>query len=120
MLKAAIDGVKWAMHSQVWIVWVISIVFQAAASGSDWPQFLGPTRNGVYEGPELAASWPSGGPAVVWQKAVGHGFSGLVVEDHKLILFHRVGDTETVECLDATSGSNVWRFSYATSYQDDF
>ncbi len=120
MLKAAIDGVKWAMHSQLWVVWVVGLVFQATAIASDWPQFLGPNRNGVYEGAELAASWPSAGPTVVWQKAVGHGFSGPVVAEHKLILFHRVGEQEMVECLDATTGSNAWRFAYPTSYQDDF
>src|SRR5687768_15795312 len=25
---------------------------------ADWPQFLGPTRNGVYAGADLAKSWP--------------------------------------------------------------
>jgi len=57
---------------------------------------------------------------VVWQKAVGHGFSGPVVADRKLILFHRLADNETVECLDARTGSPFWSFAYPTSYQDEF
>ena len=56
----------------------------------------------------------------MWQKAVGHGFSGPAVADHKLILFHRLGDEETVECLDAQTGNSIWRFAYPTTYQDDF
>ena len=87
---------------------------------ADWPQFLGPNRNGVYLGTDLAESWPEAGPRVIWQKTLGHGFSGPVVADHKLILFHRLADNETVECLDARTGSNIWSFAYPTHYQDDF
>jgi outer membrane protein assembly factor BamB len=98
-----------------------AVVFVSAASGaSDWPQFLGPTRNGVYGGSDLAEHWRSEGPALVWQKTVGHGFSGPSVADHQLILFHRLGDRETVECLDAQTGHPIWTFDYSTTYQDDF
>lgn len=86
----------------------------------DWPQFLGPTRNGRYPGADLAPVLPKGGPPVVWKKTIGQGFSGPVVAGGKLILFHRLGDKETIECLDATTGKEVWRFEYATRYRDDF
>jgi hypothetical protein len=91
-----------------------------SASASDWPQFLGPTRNGVYTGPALAASWPKDGPRVVWQRKVGAGFSGPAVASGKLILFHRIEDEETVECLDAGTGKALWKFDYPTAYRDDF
>ncbi len=87
---------------------------------SDWPQFLGPTRNGVYPGNDLADAWPKSGPPVLWQVDVGQGFSGPVVSDGKLVLFHRPGDKETVECLDAKTGKKLWSFDYPTHYQDDF
>jgi outer membrane protein assembly factor BamB len=90
------------------------------ASAADWPQFLGPTRNGIYAGEALASSWPHEGPPVLWQKSVGQGFSGPVVQDGKLILFHRLADQERVECLDASKGTTFWKFEYPTSYQDDF
>ncbi len=64
--------------------------------------------------------FPKAGPPVVWKKAIGQGFSGPVVADGKLILFHRVGDKETVECLDAATGKEIWRFDYPTRYRDDF
>jgi outer membrane protein assembly factor BamB len=96
------------------------LALSAAASAADWPQFLGPTRNGVYPGPELAPSWPPEGPLTVWQKPVGNGFSGPVVVDHKLVLFHRLADQEVVQCLDPKTGKDLWRFPYPTAYQDDF
>jgi outer membrane protein assembly factor BamB len=90
------------------------------ASASDWPQFLGPTRNGAYSGPTLAASWPKDGPPVAWQRKVGQGFSGPAVASDKLVLFHRIDDKETVECLDARTGKALWSFDYPTAYRDDF
>src|ERR1700731_2680785 len=86
----------------------------------DWPQFLGPTRNGVYNGNDLAATWPAGGPPVVWKKDVGQGFSGPVVAQGRLILFHRLADKEVVEALDAATGRPIWSFDYPTHYRDDF
>ena len=90
------------------------------AFAQDWPQFLGPTRNGKYAGTDIATVFPKAGPPVVWKKAIGQGFSGPVVADGKLILFHRVGDKETVECLDSATGKEIWRFDYPTHYRDDF
>lgn len=89
-------------------------------AGADWPQFLGPERNGIYKGAPLARSWPATGPKVVWRKSVGHGFAGPVVASGRLILFHRVGNEEVVESLDAATGTPQWRYAYPTAYKDDF
>jgi outer membrane protein assembly factor BamB len=99
---------------------IADLVVPAASRAGDWPQFLGPSRNGVYEGSALTVDWPSGGPPLVWKKAVGHGFSGPVVVNSKLIVFQRLADQETVSCLDARTGNSVWSFAYPTSYVDDF
>lgn len=90
------------------------------ARAQDWPQFLGPTRNGVYAGADVASSFPKSGPLVIWKKTVGQGFSSPVVAEGKLILFHRLANKETVECLDANSGKPIWSFDYPTSYRDNF
>ena len=102
---------------------IIAIWLSILASGShaaDWPQFLGPTRNGISSETNLCAAWPADGPPVVWQKKIGAGFSGPVVAGNRLILFHRQNDKEIVECFDAKNGSPVWRFDYPTTYRDDF
>jgi outer membrane protein assembly factor BamB len=91
-----------------------------APTAADWPQFLGPTRDGVYHGPPLADSWAASAPRVVWRKQVGQGFAGPAVVGGRLILFHRVGNEEVVEALDAASGTPAWRYAYPTRYRDDF
>src|ERR1700728_2447912 len=97
-------------------VFAVSLLVVSHTFATDWPQFLGPTRNGVYAGADLAENWPKDGPPVVWQKSIGQGFSGPVVAEHKLVLFHRVKDEETVECLDAKTGKQLWSFAYPTAY----
>ena len=89
-------------------------------AAADWPQFLGPLRNGVYAGPALNEKWPPSGPRVAWRKQVGEGLSGPVVAQNRLILFHRLQDQEIVDALDAGTGTAQWRYSYPTTYRDDF
>lgn len=87
---------------------------------SDWPQFLGPSRNGICPANDLAPSWPKDGPPVLWQMKVGAGFSGPAVTDGKLALFHRIDDKECIECLEAKTGKPLWKLEYPTAYRDDF
>jgi outer membrane protein assembly factor BamB len=105
---------------RVLLLLAISLTAVAQTPVSDWPQFLGPNRDGSYRGPALLETWPAGGPRVVWKKQVGQGFSGSVIAQGRLILFHRVGNNEVVESLDARTGASQWQYSYPTSYRDDF
>jgi outer membrane protein assembly factor BamB len=57
---------------------------------------------------------------VVWRKAVGHGLSGPVVVGGRVILFHRQGNREVVEAMNAGTGATEWRYDYPTTYRDDF
>src|SRR5437867_12815643 len=79
----------------------------------DWPQFLGPHRNGSTSVTNLAAQWPKEGPRVAWQRKVGQGFAGPGVSGGKLILFHRIENKEVGECLDANRGNECWKADYA-------
>jgi outer membrane protein assembly factor BamB len=93
----------------------------AVASGkADWPQILGPNRNGIYTGPPIIPSFPRSGPPRLWVRDVGAGFAGPAVVGDRLILFHRVNNRETVQALDALTGKTIWTFDYATAYRDDF
>jgi outer membrane protein assembly factor BamB len=91
-----------------------------SAQATDWPQLLGPNRDGSYPGGDLASTWPADGPRVLWQRTVGQGFSGPAVVGNKVLVFHRLGDKETVDCLDKAHGAPLWHFAYATAYRDDF
>ncbi len=87
-----------------------------AAYAGDWPQILGPSRNGIATDERLANTLPPSGPAVVWQRSVGEGLAGVAVAQGRLVLFHRVGDEERVEALQAATGDLVWKTDFPTHY----
>ncbi len=118
---------------------VIALTVVAASAtalvAQDWPQILGPGRNGIYTGPPIIASFPRSGPPLLWQRDIGAGFAGPAVSAGRLVLFHRVNNRpstslgatvslsngrETVEAMDAATGKTIWVFDYPTSYRDDF
>ena len=81
----------------------------------DWPQLLGPNRNGIYTDSDVA--WPS---SIAWEKEVGAGFAAPVIVNGKVILFHRKGKKEIVDAWEAATGKTLWTFDYPTNYKDDF
>src|SRR5689334_12410811 len=106
------------MPATMAILMLLTLVLGAQAPAADWPQVLGPGRNGVYSGPALTENWGTSGPRVVWKRSIGQGLSGPVVAENRLILFHRVNDREIVEAMDAATGKTLWQYGYPTSYKD--
>ncbi|NQV26734.1 MAG: PQQ-like beta-propeller repeat protein [Rhodopirellula sp.] len=90
------------------------------AFAGDWPQILGPARNGIAQKETIASSWPSGGPKFVWQKPVGDGFAGVSVANGIAVVFHRVDDEETAEGLDAKTGRQLWSVAFPAEYVPSF
>ena len=82
----------------------------------DWPQFMGPNRDGVStETVKLADAWPADGPKVLWtiRGGLGRGYAGAVVQDDKVYLLDRVSDQQDVlRCIDLATGKPEWIFSY--------
>jgi outer membrane protein assembly factor BamB len=88
------------------------------AAAADWPQFLGPTRDGSSAEKGLFATWTKNGPPLRWSVPVGDGYSSPVVVGKRVVVFHRVGNEETIECFETDKGKSEWKFAYATKYQD--
>jgi len=91
-----------------------------ADSGGDWPCFLGSRENGISSETNLLAKWPITGPPILWDKKVGTGYGAPSVLGHRLVLHHRLGDEEIVECLNATNGESMWRYAYGSQFIDPY
>ncbi|MFO0826409.1 MAG: PQQ-binding-like beta-propeller repeat protein [Gemmataceae bacterium] len=87
---------------------------------ADWPQLLGPNRDGQSSETKLNWDWPKDGPPIAWKIDVGTGWASPVVADGKVLLFHRVDDDEVLVALDPATGKEKWSAKYATKYRDDF
>jgi len=82
----------------------------------EWPQILGPARNGVAVDEKVVDSLPAKGPRIAWEYKVGQGYAGVAVADGRLVLFHRVGDQELIEALDPATGKRLWKKGFPATY----
>ena len=51
----------------------------SASRADDWPQWLGPKRDGVWRETGILDRFPAGGPKVRWRTPVGMGYAGRVL-----------------------------------------
>jgi outer membrane protein assembly factor BamB len=95
-----------------WSCVVFVCCFGAAlAPAADWPQWLGPKRDGGTR--EVVAPWTAA-PKVLWRRSVDPGFSSPVVAGGRVFLHTCVKDKEQeqVIALDAVTGKVVWQADY--------
>eukprot|EP01137_Pigoraptor_chileana_P017845 Opistho-2@76456 len=86
------------------------VLASATAAAADWPQWLGPRRDGGST--EAVAPWKAA-PKVVWKEKVGIGFSSPVVAGGKVFVHSRVPRKEREEMVafDAKSGKELPMYS---------
>ncbi len=89
-------------------------------AGGDWPNFLGPEGHPVSNETGLSLDWPSAGPPILWETALGQGYSMPSVAGGRVFVFDRKGDEARLTCLDAKTGKQLWRSSYPTNYEDTY
>lgn len=96
----------------------ILFVWQGVATApelaaADWPHWRGPNRNDVVGETSgwNGRSWPGG--KAEWTANVGVGCSAPIVADGKLYATGWESNREVLRCLDAESGKELWRQSYA-------
>jgi outer membrane protein assembly factor BamB len=74
----------------------------------DWPNFRGPSRDGIYAGPAVQTDWSQNPPRQVWRRPIGPAWSSMLVVGGYVFTQEQHGDDEAVVCLDAASGEEVW------------
>lgn len=87
----------------------------------EWPQYLGPNRNGISPETGLTTSWGEAGPAVLWEKELGAGFAGAAISGGKVYLLDRVDyKLDIFRCFDLQTGEELWRYTHEDSGTFDF
>lgn len=98
-------------------------LLQAGAQASDWPEFRGPDRRGVWKADGLVEDFgglPDPLPRV-WSAPVGAGYSGPTVAGDGVYLMDRGepganAEVERVVCVDRATGARKWVHSYPCIY----
>jgi len=89
----------------------------AAPSDPAWPQFRGPTHDGISAETDLADAWPSVGPPVLWKREIGRGFSGLISVGNRVYTQRQTPLEQSVICLDGSTGALVWEHRYGWAFE---
>jgi outer membrane protein assembly factor BamB len=90
----------------------------AAAAASDWPQFLGPHRDGTTADASLTEGWRRGALRIVFRAGVGEGYSGLAVAGGRLFGMEKVDADERAFARSASDGSVLWTLATGPSPLD--
>lgn len=88
------------------------------AVAGDWPQFLGPQRNGISPETGLLTEWPAGGPKEVWRVQGGVGMSGLAISQGRLVTMVQREGNQWAVALDAGTGRTLWQTEVAREYRN--
>jgi outer membrane protein assembly factor BamB len=105
----------------------------APAFADDWPQWLGPNRDGVWRETGIVERLPKQ-PAVRWRAPLGEGYSGPTVAQGKVYVLDRLpkkdskgsivrtqdkglAGVERTVCLDGSSGKVVWEHAVDRPYR---
>ncbi len=85
------------------------------AGAGDWPQILGPHRDGRAVD-ETVPPW-KGAPMIRWRVKCGAGYSGVAVANERVFLWHRENDSERLDCLAVADGHRLWRADFPAVYR---
>jgi outer membrane protein assembly factor BamB len=113
---------------------LLALLCAPALRADDWPQWLGPNRDGVWRETGITSTFPpAGGPKVVWRTPVNQGYAGPAVSGGRVYVTDWTPDRggrpglsafqrgqqpgpERLLCLDQASGKLLWQHEYPTTY----
>jgi len=113
--------------------WAFTILLICAGytRADDWPQWLGPQRDGVWRETGIIEKFPESGLKVKWRLPVHAGYSGPAVSGGRIYLTDRKAGTssgrdpfqrgvipgnERVLCLNEADGKVIWQHAYDCPY----
>ncbi len=99
----------------------------------DWPQWLGPQRDGVWREGGIVERLPTNGLKYRWRVPIGGGYTGPAVANGRVYVMDRqlakdarppssafsrgeIPGTERVLCLNEANGKTLWQHEYDCAY----
>lgn len=89
----------------------------ATQSAFDFPQFLGPQRNGAVD-VEIASDWTTKEPQLIWRNdEFGAGWSGFAAVNGYAVTLEQRGEKELVTCYEVLTGDLKWSHAESSRHQ---
>ncbi|MBM3779777.1 MAG: hypothetical protein FJW23_16305 [Acidimicrobiia bacterium] len=90
----------------------------AAQSSRDYPQWLGPARDGSAVAFVPPARWPER-LSLAWRVDVGLGYATPLLVGTRVFTFARAGGDEVVRAHDVADGRTLWETRYAAPFTEN-
>jgi outer membrane protein assembly factor BamB len=79
------------------------------AASTDWPQWRGPSRDGLSTETGLLKQWPAGGPPMVWKATgLGSGYATVAVAGNGIFTMGDKGESSYAMALNRADGKTLW------------
>jgi outer membrane protein assembly factor BamB len=106
-----------------WLLFALTVAAlgSSAVTADDWPQWRGPTRDGVWRETGLVDRFASAELTPRWRVPISAGYSGPTVADGRVYVTDRVAEPKQIErvhCFDWKTGERIWSHSYDCVYRD--
>ena len=103
------------------LVLATAFLVTATATASDWPQWRGPTRDGISTETGLLKAWPKDGPPVAWTaKNLGLGFGTPTVAGGKVFGIGSRDGKDGVWALKEADGKEIWFTAFTDTAKPKF
>lgn len=96
----------------------ISVYALGVCSAADWPQLLGPARNGISAETGLIDSFSDEGPDVVWRTPLGVGMSSIAIANGLAITMYQDAENQYVVALEEGTGERRWATRVGPSFEN--
>jgi outer membrane protein assembly factor BamB len=133
MRRFAIEWKK-PVPAVLFLACMLVLLASSTAHADDWPQWLGPQRDGIWRENGILERFPKDGPKVRWRTPIGGGYTGPAVAGGRVYLSDRllakgaqnpksgfgkgiIQGTERVLCLDEATGKVLWQHEYDCPYR---
>src|ERR1051325_2300561 len=97
---------------------LVLAILACATAAADWTQWRGDNRDGKASDFKTPTAWPKE-LTKKWSVTVGDGAATPALVGDRLYVFTREGDGETLRCLDAATGKEIWKESYSAEPSPD-
>ena len=108
------------MREKLILAIIIVTLLNIQVLASDWPQWRGTERDGVWREKGIVQKFEDGQLPVLWRAEIANGYSGPTVADGRLYVTDRLTsptEVERVHCFDAGTGEKIWSYDYECKYQ---
>jgi outer membrane protein assembly factor BamB len=101
-----------ATHLRICQILALGGVFPTLALAGDWPQWRGPTRDGIASSETSELRALPRDPEILWRMRVGEGHSGPLIVGGKLVYTDQVEGKEIAHQVDLKTRKEIWRKTY--------